>query len=112
MKDLYLSDLYLRFILRVKDLYLNWEKLLVEVLHFITYENIHITDKCDDVTCQNGGTCKLNDGKPFCECAVAYVGDYCEKCKYMSNSKIFSINFFITETLIEMNTIHELGNSC
>lgn len=57
---------------------------------YTTHECIHFIDMCDDMTCQNGGTCRLNEGKPFCECAVAYVGDYCEKCKYMSNFKLFS----------------------
>lgn len=49
---------------------------------------------CDGVTCQNGGTCIIKDGKAFCECADGYGGNNCEKSKYSFNFsiKISSVN--------------------
>lgn len=61
---------------------------------------MYFTDKCDDVTCKNGGTCKLIEEKPVCECAVGYMGSYCEKRKCTFKYKM--CNFFIMENLSEI----------
>lgn len=45
----------------------------------LNYANELIIDLCDDVTCQNGGTCIIEGGKASCACADGYGGKKCEK---------------------------------
>ncbi|CAH1788845.1 unnamed protein product [Owenia fusiformis] len=33
---------------------------------------------CENINCQNGGTCDVVDGKPLCRCPKFYVGEKCE----------------------------------
>lgn len=58
---------------------IEWLKECINTWIWVSHVDLNITDLCDDVTCQNGGICKVNKGKPYCQCAVKYVGDYCEK---------------------------------
>lgn len=60
----------------------------VIMLIWIIHVNKHITDICDDVACQNGGICKVTNGKPFCQCATEFVGDYCDKREYATKSNM------------------------
>lgn len=48
----------------------------------LSHASEHITDVCDDVICLNGGTCMINNRKPFCKCADGYGGNMCEKREY------------------------------
>lgn len=54
----------------------------VYVCCFSIHKSKHVTDLCEDVACQNGGICKLKEGKPFCQCDIEYLGEYCEKREY------------------------------
>lgn len=63
----------------------------VIVLISICDVSIHIIDVCDHVDCQNGGACKVNNGKPFCQCTVEYIGKYCETREYISKSNMSPI---------------------
>ncbi|XP_075228633.1 sushi, von Willebrand factor type A, EGF and pentraxin domain-containing protein 1-like isoform X2 [Lycorma delicatula] len=40
---------------------------------------IHIDKHCQNVSCQNGGICKLYKGHILCSCPKGYFGSYCEK---------------------------------
>lgn len=38
------------------------------------------TDLCNNVNCQNGGTCVVVNGTAICECRDNFSGDRCENC--------------------------------
>lgn len=48
-----------------------------------------LTDKCRNINCQNGGTCKLKESRPFCECTEEYTGEICETRKYIMSFEKF-----------------------
>lgn len=51
------------------------------MLFTLIYANEPITDKCEDVRCQNGSTCVIKNGKAFCTSADGYGSNFCKKCK-------------------------------
>ena len=39
---------------------------------------INISDMCDDMTCEHGGTCTHAIDGPHCQCNMGFQGDTCE----------------------------------
>lgn len=55
-----------------------------KTFHFITDKK----NPCNNVVCQNGGTCKLvfnstNAVQSRCSCRFGFYGAFCEKCNYI-----------------------------
>lgn len=46
---------------------------------YITVLLLLFTDKCSQITCQNGGICIIENEKAVCNCTDKYTGLHCEK---------------------------------
>ena len=56
------------------------------LLFYSTIGEYTSTDTIEECTffndaglCQNGGTCAVEDGFPYCECVLPYYGYFCEE---------------------------------
>lgn len=56
-------------------------------------------NQCDQVRCQNGGTCHVISGKAHCDCSPKWSGEFCEVIKR-------DIKFNYCENTIYQNLIH------
>jgi len=71
-------------------------------------------EKCDRLTCENGGACTypMNFSTPECRCAAGYLGNRCEKSlcdNYCSNGGICRLQFGIPKCLCHSGYI---GKTC
>ena len=48
---------------------------------------------CQDVPCQNGGTCvDKEDGGVKCACTEEFVGDYCKDIEFKGNADYYTLS--------------------
>ncbi|CAC5376564.1 unnamed protein product [Mytilus coruscus] len=57
------------------------------------YVCLTISTPCDDVICQNGGTCKNGPSTFTCQCVEGYIGTFCEE------SRVYLLHLYKNSTI-------------
>ncbi|XP_052083470.1 coadhesin-like [Mytilus californianus] len=74
-------------------------KSLVYVFVFVTYKALSspVGNPCDNVVCENGGTCQSEGSSYICKCTDGYSGDSCEtqepnNKRYVQSNNLIAFN--------------------
>ncbi|XP_010639774.1 meprin A subunit beta isoform X1 [Fukomys damarensis] len=73
-----------------------------------------VSDRCSSVTCENGGICTIQDGKPECRCPSGedwwYAGERCEKRGSIQDTIVIAVSstvaMFVLMLIVTLVSVH------